>query len=180
MAAQRRGSRRVSARSRRETSWSVGPGASTAQSITSAQSLILGASLVPSEEGLTVIRTRGLLELNLNAVSAVGAGFHGASGLCIVSADAVAAGAASIPSPVGDAGWDGWFWHSFFDVHTITATIADGVNATAVHKQFMVDSKAMRKFRTNEAMVWMLETAAEVGTATMFAHADSRLLHKLS
>jgi len=180
MAARRSGfTRRGQVRSRRQSSWNVGPGGVSAQAVSSVTSLILGGAIEPTSGGLTLVRTRGILELVLNTTSAIGSGFHGASGIAIVSSDAFAAGAGSIPNPISDVSWDGWLWHQFFDIHSVTATIADGANAASVYRRIEVDSKAMRKFGLNDAMVWMLETAAEVGTAAMNVHADSRILIKL-
>ncbi len=137
-------------------------------------------SAIINVDGLTLIRTRGLVSLYLETVSAINSGMSGAIGMAVVTTAAVAAGVASVPSPITEDSWDGWFWHQFFDVRAITATIADGANAGSVFARFVVDSKAMRKVAEDESLIYVIEVGAESGAATLRWFADSRLLVKLS
>ena len=112
------------------------------------------------------------------ASDAAGGGFFGALGIGVVTSDAFAVGVTAVPNPVDDADWDGWMWHQFVSVHTITATIADGVNAQGVYARVPIDTKAMRKIPLNETVFLSLQVAEAI-SATMEVFADSRMLLKL-
>ncbi len=123
----------------------------------------------------TVVRTRGFVGVRPQAFSA-DIGIGGAYGLCVVSTDAFAAGAASIPGPFDDAGWDGWFvWGSFAGRFDVTTDIGrEGFANTSMN--FEVDSKAMRKISDNETIVLMAES--QTGAFAIAMHL--RMLLKLS
>ena len=127
---------------------------------------------------LTVIRMRGHASIYLQSADAVGAGFQGAVGIGIATSAAVAAGVASVPTPIDEEDWDGWMFHTFFDIRAITATIADGVNAFAAVARIPIDSKAMRKFDEDMTMfgVWQV---VESPNAVAEAQANVRLLTML-
>ena len=79
----------------------------------------------------------------------------GAFGMCIVSEDAFAAGAAAIPGPFTDASSDLWFVHQFL-YSAFQFLDATGVtNPTG--SQYKIDSKAMRKLTEEERLVVMVE-----------------------
>jgi len=126
----------------------------------------------------TLVRMRGHLHVVCVGTSgAVGDGFAGAAGIGLVSNDAFAAGAASIPGPQTDANWDGWIWHQFFDVRQATGTIADGANAASINMHMDIDSKAMRKWDPGMTLVGMVEVL-ESGSQNLEVNGDSRLLLK--
>ena len=79
----------------------------------------------------------------------------GAMGIGIVSDQALAAGAASIPGPWTDSSWDGWFVHQFF-AYRFEVTTDIGRLIASISIPF--DSKAMRKVGTNESVVIMVES----------------------
>ena len=163
---------------KRLTAWGLGP--KTANNQFSSASSIgwdTGAAIT-AQSRVTIVRTRGIFKVYLVAASAIVSGFSGAAGIGIVSLDAFAAGA--LPDPVADVGWPGWLWHTFFDVRSITATLADGVNAQVATFETEIDSKAMRKFGQDETLMGVSETDAEVATADIRVFADTRILFKLS
>ncbi len=129
--------------------------------------------------GVTIARIHGVIDLILTATAASSNGFIGAVGLGIVTTDAFLAGGASLPDPLGDQAWGGWLYHQHFDVRSITATLADGVNASSCHQRIEIDTKAMRKMKPNETLMGRIETT-ETGTATMLAFANTRMLVLLS
>ncbi len=137
----------------------------------------LGTTSIVVDEQQTIVRIRGVLELHLGSAAAAGDGYLGAAGIALVNSDAFAQGINSIPGPQSDAHWDAWMWHSFFSLHSITATIADGANAAGVHQRIEIDTKAMRKWDPSETLVLMVE-GTEVGTSVLIMHADSRMLLK--
>jgi len=178
MARQRGFPHRSLSRSRRLTTWALGPNAVNTAFSASGQALMTGISLA-SQEAATIVRVRGTASFLLQSAAATAHGFAGAIGFGIVTSEAFAAGIASVPSPVADADWDGWNYHQFFDVRAITATIADGVNAVSVYVRHAIDVKAMRKISSDDVYVGVIDVV-EVGTATMVVNVDTRLLLKLS
>jgi len=116
------------------------------------------------EEALTVVRTRGMISVKPNVYTA-DASIMAAIGVGIVSAEALAAGVASIPEPFTDADWGGWYvWQSFAYVFEFNAAATLAFPASA---QFEIDSKAMRKVSPNEALVVIAESlggAFEIST----------------
>ncbi len=164
---------------RRQTSWALGP-ESSAQNVASSTTQIWTVATVPVIEGLTIVRTRGFIRCLLTTVSAADSGFSGAFGIGVTNQNAVAVGVGSVPTPITDLDWDGWLWHSFFDVRSITATIADGANAVAMEWSMEIDSKAMRKLNDTETAVFGATEVTETGTAVMNIHAQCRQLVKLS
>ncbi len=68
--------------------------------MTASSSVFVGAAVTPTIEGSTMIRIRGLLNYFLLAGAAAGDGFQGAFGIGIATTAAVAAGIASVPTPI--------------------------------------------------------------------------------
>ena len=164
--------------SRRQTAWELGPGGDSVTAISTTSSTILGAGSAAVIDGLTIVRIRGNLSILCDSVSAIQDGYHGAVGIGVVTSDAFAVGVTAVPNPLADANWDGWMYHRFFDVHAISATIGEGVNAQALVAQIEVDTKAMRKLPLNETVFMSMEVV-EDGTSTLAVRFDSRLLVKL-
>ena len=165
--------------SRRQTAWGAGPNAES-QSLSATQSLIwTNGSVLALEQEVTIVRVRGYCNIILEATAAIGDGFSGAIGIGLVSSAAFAAGVASVPTPITEVDWSGWLYHKFFDLRSITATIADGVNSVACVQQFDIDSKAMRKQGSSMTLMGVVEVS-ESGTATAELNADTRILDKLS
>ena len=162
---------------RRATSWVFGPGGQAATAISASGQQIVGSGLVLIPEGATLVRTRGFVELVLEAAANIGEGISGAFGIGLVTNEAFAIGATAIPGPLSEMDWDGWLYHQFWSLHASTATIADGVNVGRYG--FDVDSKAMRKWDTSMTLVAMVE-ATEIGVSQVEMFFDSRLLIKLS
>ena len=154
--------------------WGVGPGDGGSTDISAAGVQILGNGVVAAGGGeLTIMRTRGIFDILLTSATAAGDGFTGAVGLIVVSDQAFAAGVASMPSPVNEAANNGWFYHQFFSVH---AGAAGGLSGGPEgHQREHVDSKAMRKFDSEQTIVALIEVN-EIGTAVAKAFFDSRML----
>ena len=123
----------------------------------------------------TIIRVRGLLSVGVQAFT-TDVEFQGAFGIGLVSDQAFAAGAASIPGSWTDLDWSGWFvwmaWDGRFEFLDATGVVGPAANKM----QYVIDSKAMRKVAPNETLVVMAESqAGVVNVANPF-----RLLVKLS
>ena len=131
---------------RRQTNWisSADAGFSTITTgVKSLNSTFLpdgGAGVVKAP--LTVTRTVGQITIAPPTSQASDEALIGAFGICVVNDLAITAGAASIPGPVTNADWDGWFVHKFFcfnyEFHTAVSTLISSVT-------YQFDSKAMRK-----------------------------------
>ena len=153
---------------RRRTHWATNQASAIAVASTTA---VLLETLSALHEGETVVRTRGVLDVFLQTAAAVGDGFSGALGFGVVTAAAAAAGVASIPTPMTEAAWDGWFLHQFFNVHRGLDGNADG----SAQKSFLLDSKAMRKVTEDDRVVVVAEFV-ETGIATMSLFESTRIL----
>ena len=117
--------------------------------LTTTQAALFGIGF-SSTFARTLLRLRGqfLLSAIPNAAAdddVVGLGFG------IVSTDAAVAGGTALPSPLGDPGWP-WVWHGYFPLIDQAATAADD-KAIGNFVRLIVDSKAMRKMRSNESLV---------------------------
>ena len=173
-----RGSARgLPSRTRRQSSWAVGPLGLVSRSSSGVS--LFATSAQAQANGLTIVRLRGELLVMVTAGASVLDGFEGAFGICIVSENAFGAGVGSVPSPIADIGWDGWFAYQMFQVKVVTATIGEGVNAPSAVARYEIDSKAMRKFKATDTVIAILEVT-EVGAATLAAQFRSRILVKIA
>ncbi len=105
----------------------------------------------------TILRTRGKVLMELNT-SAVNERVTVAVGLIIVSIRAASAGVGSLPLPV-DNGEDDWLWHDFLQV---TSGQEAAIIDSYLVDRIVLDSKAMRKVRIDEAVVFMAQVADSV------------------
>ena len=166
-------------RSKRMTAWAIGPQDSgSTLAATGARIWTTGVQLV-NEPKATIVRVRGIFHVVCDTVAAGNDGYIGAIGLGLVSTPAFAAGIASVPTPLTEMAWDGWLYHSFFDVRGITATIADGVNGPTCTQTIEIDSKAMRIMGEQQTLIGVIDVV-ETGTSTMSYTADTRVLVKTS
>ena len=146
----------VQSRSRRQTTW-IGPADQDKVAVGSGASVII-ASFKPETNAMlapTIIRSRGEVALAVSTFAADLA-YGGAFGAAVVSDEAFAAGAASIPRPFSDANFGGWFvWQSFARAVEFISGVGFEAN---VNQIFQVDSKAMRKVKAGETIVLMAES----------------------
>jgi len=158
---------------RRTKQWDAGPNA-VGQAVSATGGTIWTSGVATSIE-VTIARIRGYFTLNLESIAGVGEGFAGAIGMGLVSSASFAIGVTAVPTPVTEAGWDGWMLHQFFDVRAITATIADGANAASIVFRTDLDSKAMRKFQDDMTLMAVVEVT-EIGTSVGRFQGDTRIL----
>ena len=132
---------------------------------------IEGGGVSPSP---TLVRTRGVLSVRDASTPTADKDFIGAMGMCVVSDEAVAAGAASIPGPWNNSNWDGWFvWIPY--TFRIEFSSVTGIQIPG-SVQIEFDSKAMRKVKLGDTVVVMIESEA----ASAAAAVSFRQLYKLS
>jgi len=166
-------------RSRRSVGWALGPEASDGTTAATGKVLWTTGVVLSSVVKATIVRIRGQFAAYMNSASVAGSGFKGAVGIGITTTAAFTIGATAIPGPLTELDWDGWMYHRIFDVRTITATLADGVNAVGVVDRFEIDSKAMRKFDEDMTLFGMIEVTEQTSAQLEF-QADTRLLLKLT
>ena len=174
-------------RSRRRTSaWEEGVGGVAVQAqITASGTTLVTSALAAAVDGLTLVRTRGRLQLFLTAAGSPLDGFAGAFGIGLATAAAVTAGAASVPGPITEQDWDGWLYWTPLQIIAVgiidgsAATDSDNMNAVTAAKDIEVDSKAMRKLGLGDSLYGALELS-ETGVATLNWRFDSRMLFKLN
>ena len=161
---------------RRASSWARGPFGILNNIATSEVNLFpTGFQVV--DNGITLVRTRGELLVSLLTASATGDGFLVAAGLCVVSENAFNAGVASVPDPLADMDWEGWFWYK--TTNLLAAAISPlGNELGATINRIEIDSKAMRKIKSTDVIVGVIGTT-ENATATMNSALDTRMLFKL-
>ena len=177
-----RGFARGRSTSRRRTGWSAGcatgaaPGSS--QTISTDGTTVGLIAVVAQIEGLTQVRLRGELTLNLLTAATANDGFQGAFGVGLFGNEAVTVGVTALPDPVDDIGDERWLYHTFFSVRSGTTTAADvGQHLMATFRR-TVDSKAMRKAPPDLVLACLLGVD-EIGSATMNWMFNSRVLDKL-
>ena len=151
----------------------------------SATGAFLATSVVTvAADGITLVRTRGRLVLSLESATAGINGFWGAFGIGVATSAAIAAGAASVPTPITEQDWDGWLYWTAVQVYSSApldsgaAADLDNLSGRTAVQQIEIDSKAMRKLDVQDGLYGCLEVT-EQGTAAMSWSVDTRILLKL-
>ena len=128
----------------------------------------------------TIVRIRGELVLWLEVVGTIGDGFTKFSaGIGIVSADAFAIGVTAMPNPGNDDEWPGWMWHhSAGSLVGLSVTEADNTGPIS-QVRIPIDSKAMRKWRSNEVLFGSVQLDTLIGAATVRFAMNTRILVKV-
>ena len=107
----------------------------------------------------TIVRSHILLHVESDQ-SVASESPAGALGLIIVSSEAVAAGSSAIPDPVGDTDAPWHVWQPYvaqFELGDATGFTTNG------GRDYIVDSKAMRKVGNNEDQSIVVEEVNNVG-----------------
>ncbi len=112
----------------------------------------------------TIMRCRGEVVASVDGPAdgdKVGIGV----GLIVVNDDAVAAGAAAVPSPLNDLDAE-WIWHGFLLLQIQAGTgVGASLNVGGVVDRLTCDSKAMRRFKQNQVLAFAMHTVGISGTA---------------
>ena len=120
----------------------------------------------------TIIRVRGLLGIRQTSLTAGGENIGG-YGIAIVSDQAFAAGAASLPGPWTDLDYP-WVVHQMW---AFSWAVADATGREISSPlATVIDNKAMRKVKSGETVVTLAESQA--GAVTIMA--PFRMLVKLA
>jgi len=135
------------------------------QAITTTQAIFATAALEHGEDA-TLLRSRG--EFIFVATPNAGADFDVIGiGLIVVQSAAVTVGGAAVPGPINDGDAD-WLWHQFVPLDAGGASAADP-NAIGLFARVTVDSKAMRKVRTDQTIILVAELSTGNFTDVAFS-----------
>ncbi len=131
----------------------------------------MGANLVATDAGTlgfsftvpaaTLVRTRGVLSLQVSVWGATPNVIRGAFGLLIVSTEALGVGLAALPTPDDDVSND-WFVYQPFCLIGMAAAAATHQAASV---QIPIDSRGQRKIKAGDAIAPMVEYIQEDATA---------------
>ena len=113
----------------------------------------------------TILRIRGYVQAHFMATVQVGDEIQLAFGLAVVSTDAFTAGAGSMPDPFGDPEFP-WLWWGQIQLESISVA-ASAVNNGGwglAAQRLEVDSKAMRKMKLSEFLVWINQANSPSGS----------------
>ena len=158
-------------------------GGSARTVITDTTPAFLGSALSTSFDGFTLIRTRGELLIQMALSTSARDAMAGAFGIGIATAAAVAIGVTALPTPITEQGSENWIYWTAFSVNCpqIGTDAANGLSGSAVSSTFRatVDSKAMRKFNSEDALYAIIEVGTETGVVEIDAYFDSRMLFKI-
>ncbi len=147
---------------RRRTDWSAFFDEDFALGTTAVQ---LGSTSFTTVLGTeTLARVHGIMRVGLSSATSVGDGFRGAIGFGKVQDEAFQAGVGSVPSPLTEVAWDGWFYHQFFDVRAQSAIEAEILSSNFAFEEHVIDVKSMRKVDDQENFIVVIE-ATETGAA---------------
>ena len=169
----------IGSSSRRKTAWNVGPHTAGLFTASAAGAVLFNTGVTPTVSGLTIVRLRGEFTAWISVATTLGDGFQGSAvGFGIVNEEAFAAGITSVPSPIDDPEWNGWLYHKYIGsmVSLETTEVARGPLGAV---RFDIDSKAMRRFRTDDVIIGVYELLTEIGTAVVTVESKTRLLFKL-
>ena len=171
---------RGAASSRRKVGWSDGPSQLAPAGISSSGSVLWSLGRQFLFDGQTLVRTRGNFSIWQTVATSIGDGFNQlAVGMCVVSENAFDTGITAVPTPLTDAGWDGWFFHQLLGPilsFETTEVLRGPMSALRID----IDSKAMRKLKSTDVMIGVVEAGVEVGAATLNFVANTRKLVKFS
>jgi len=163
---------RLAQRPRSALNW-FGSADFTAVSGLASGAAVLDQSLTVGVDA-TVMRTRGRLFVRTDQQVAT-EDVIGSLGFAVVSAQALAAGVGSIPTPQTDIASDLWFLYDSFTAGFTRASDIGIANNSWHMVEF--DSKAMRKVNSTEAVVVVLENAS--GTTGLIYTIQFRMLIKV-
>ena len=151
--ADRRG-RRVTTRSNRIVNYSWAGFQNELVRVPFGTKVLLGSFVLEGTFDETIVRTRGVLNVVADGAVVVETQL-GAWGMIRISDTAFAIGVTAVPSPVFDAGDDGWLaWVPFAQRSSLT------VGAGPQGQSYMIDSKAQRIIRAGTRIAVVVENSA--------------------
>ncbi len=138
---------------KRQMDWSLGLASSAFVNVPANSKVLLGSTAIgalDAQTPFTIVRTRGTYSTRSDQ-SAATEDVIGGIGLAIVNDVSAAAGIGSIPGPLSDLLWNGWYWIDYFR-QTFQFESAVGIDAK-MSTSHVIDSKAMRKVTGDSVLV---------------------------
>ena len=123
-----------------------------------AAATISGASVAFSSP-FTILRIRGGI-VNVVDTATDGDDITIGYGLAILSTDAFALGATAFPDPLGEPEYPWLWWYASSLISTLLNSANGVVSDVAAAERIVVDSKAMRKVKPGESLVWVVQTGS--------------------
>ncbi len=116
--------------------------------------VLVPSGMLEADSPGTIVRTRGLLSIATDQVAGT-EDQVGAFGIGLVNDVAGALGITALPGPATDCQWAGWFvWQAFLQEFRFGDATGFAPGAGI---QYEIDSKAMRKFGSDQSLVMMIE-----------------------
>ena len=165
------------AAARRRTSWEGAQLNFTLTTGVQSQAAIVSEAILENVPNPTIVRIRGEVLVAVSASGAAGAVSEAVMGIKITTSSAFAAGGASVESPSTEIGGDWIWWH--------TAPLRNDAAFTAGNDEGLlwarvpIDSKAMRKVKVNEVLIFVVHNVAIASTHSQVISGGVRILLKL-
>ncbi len=156
-----------------EKEWNNIPGITLALT---AAATVSGSAFIPGTS-ITIMRMLGEYMIVNTGTIVAADGARVTVGIGVVSADAFAAGAASLPDPDGEPEYPWLYWasHSFRFPKALSATISGDSVSGVIRRPF--DIKSMRKMKPGQALVFIVQYADISGNPALTMEiAPTRLL----
>ncbi len=138
---------------------------------------IVSEALLENSPNPTLVRIRGSILVMLNSSAASPGACLAVCGIKVVQAAALAASAPA--APFTDIGSD-WIWWTTVAINLAAGGSAGSpnVDGQTVMQRIVIDSKAMRKIKGNEVLVFMAENVVVTSTQTFDVDGAMRVLFK--
>ncbi len=140
----------------------------------STNTTVLSGGTISFAEAFTILRCRGYVQASMDATKQVDDHIRVIFGLGIVSTDAATLGATAMPDPGDEANFP-WLWWGSLRLRSYVAAGAEAWGMTA--QRLEVDTKAMRRVKPGQSLVWIAETASVTGAVvTNIDFGETRVL----
>ncbi len=134
---------------------------------------LVAGLVITSTLDLTLLRIRGMLAVAPDQNSTT-EDQVGALGVIVVTTDAFAAGAASVPGPISDVGSDWMLWMPFVQRFNVVTAIGTHVD---FNTQYVIDNKAQRIMEPGETLAIVVESGSE--SEGFITSAQGRILSRV-
>ncbi len=149
------------------------------QSVTtgaSATSTVITEAQLETVPNATLVRIRGEALVQVSAAAATPSACLAFMGIKLVSVAALAG--ASVSLPFTDVGSD-WVWWYCVPMNLLGGSVAaPNGDGRVITRRVVIDSKAMRKVKLNEVLVWVSQNVVVTSTQTFEVDAGMRVLFK--
>ena len=128
-------------------------------------------------DAATLLRFRGYIQAIMDSTVQVGDRIVLTFGLGIVSTDAATVGATAVPDPGSDPDYP-WLWWGEMNLESewVRTSATDGAWGPSAQR-IEVDSKAMRRVKPKESLLWVVQASSTVGApVTLVTMGSTRFL----